>query len=191
VFAAALVWPEKILEKDAYPSVLVLAAALGAGFVVQQLTRTIFEGLRGYRRRPVIEEIRRAYSIDKRYRHNLPQSIWEMVLYSEDIKEGFREHNRRMWHYIWGFLATAFSFFLGLCLLLGAHCWFKRINHVWGWSIFFLFLALLFLYKARLTCCDLRRQELACFHLYRPHFDRAYEKLSGEILWRQELPTRS
>jgi hypothetical protein len=102
-----------------------------------------------------------------------------MVLYSEKINEGFRKHNRSMWHYIMSFHATAVASLLGLCLLLGAHCWFQRINPACGWRLLFLFMTVLFIAKAWLTRRDLERQELACFRLYRSHFDKAYYELSG------------
>jgi hypothetical protein len=74
--AAALVWPCEFKETD---PALVLAAALGAGFGVQQVTRTVFERFGGYRRRLVIEEIQRVYSIGKRNRYNLMRRVFEVL----------------------------------------------------------------------------------------------------------------
>jgi hypothetical protein len=88
-----------------------IGLAVVLGFIVHQTFRTVFELFGGFasRLRPVIREIRN----DADCSPFDAFLVWELALYSDKVKDAFREHDRNAWHYIMSFWATAFSAVLG------------------------------------------------------------------------------
>ena len=174
VYAARLSIPEVHTAPDA----LIIASAPVVGFLFHQLYRAIFESCGGWESnsRRVLFEIRAAYKIPDDDQH-APFLIWETTFYSDRISNSFRDHNRGAWHYIMSFRSIVLSAaFAGLLLAVTPAFWTTAFNPLLH-MVSYVGIFGLFCLKSHLTHDSLTRQEIACFHRYRPAFDETQKVL--------------
>ena len=166
------------------PAAVLVGAAPVSGFIIHQIYRTFFELRGGWEspRRPVIVFIQEAYGIPTSEK-NSAFLIWETTIYSDQLPEAFREHNRRMWHYVMSFRSVWLAASLSCIALIVVQflCGLPRptTRFVLGFS----YLELAFCWKGKLTYNSLSKQEVAAFQAHRNGFD------TTRMLMQRSTPT--
>jgi len=115
VFSIGLVLP--IIFNGSYVGITIVAIPI-LGFIIQQVWRLFFELFWGYnsKNRNIISTLMRDYNLN----NNDAFLLWELTLYSENISDSFRNHDRGVWHYVMSFyscsLASIISIYI-ICLV--------------------------------------------------------------------------
>lgn len=142
---------------------LLAAIALVLGFILHQAFRTAFELFGGWecRLRPVIKTI---LAMDKKLTPRRAFLVWELTLYSKEIDESFRAHDRGAWHYVMSFWSIAFSSALSFLLMMIT----AIVRGDWesgSWAIAPFVIGVIFTAKGFLTASSISRQECSILKL--------------------------
>jgi len=178
--AIAAVWPSTVDSESKIVVWVVVVPVIG--FIVHQLYRLLFETTGGYAResRTVLQYISNVLAP----RENLTVPgpikaflIWEITFYSDDFPESFREHDRRMWHYILSFWSITLSATLSMSLCLIGYLVMSRSNSILLVAGAELIVAIVFYFKGRSSYQSLVRQETAMAHNHESIFLATLRKL--------------
>jgi hypothetical protein len=197
---AAWLWRPSLVGED--PNEVLLAAiVVGAGFIANQVWRSIFERFFGYhdKKRAAFVRIQELLGLGARPNDPAEGAKWDanrddhntfhLNLYSDAIPSSFREHNRGSWHYYIGLRTSAwtsvscalFLLFMTLANLCGS--WAPFADSV-QWRcllgfIGFTALAVLLFWKSLLTKAGIDLLEVAIVTAYRQLFLNVGYHVSG------------
>jgi hypothetical protein len=212
--ALLIAWP-CALQQEGMVAISIAGTPL-IGFVIHQGSRLSFERRRrfpficlrrhgefSHRSRRSLDILWDAIAIpcgfrSDEFRREKSFLVWETTFYGTAFPEAFRNHDRRVWHYILsfrsGFLSSV-SAALFLILVLADEFWKLRIGFqpndiriIIAAAATFMIAGFILLSKGKQTLRGLMDQEIAMIYLYAGEFSRTAKQLSClEKEWRQHF----